>query len=943
MTLQAGARLDHYEVRALVGRGGMGEVYLAEDVNLRRRVALKVLLPEVAGDADRLARFLQEARAASQIGGAHAAHIYEIKQADGLHFIAMEYVEGESLDRRLGGRPLDVEEAVRVGIQIAEALEEAHARGVVHRDIKPANIIITPAGQVKVLDFGLAKMNEREGRSLPPGPETDPGLVMGTVSYMSPEQALGERDVDHRTDIFSLGVVLYEMVTGRVPFAGDSAGQTIDRIVHTQPDAIAHFNYGVPVELDVIVRKALRKRRDERYQSVRDLLNDLRELKRDLDYARHERSLAPETRGGAAGGGSLYTSGSEQPTVMLPREQSARTSREPAARTNSLRPARTATVTPPARTTRQARGRPSLMAVAVAALVLLCAVAGATYSVYRIVRRGEPAAGGGARAGEMRIARLTNTGRAANAAISPDGKLVVHVVADGERQSLWLRQTAVQSDVEIVAPAEVKYTGLTFSNDGNFVYYVAGERNAEFGVLYRVPALGGAPAELVRDVDSAVTFSPDGRQLAFMRGYPNRGESALIVADADGRNERPLAVRKESSFFWGAPAWSPDGQWLAAPAAVRAGGAEFELVGVPVAGGAERLLTQKRWGDVRGLQWFDGGRGLVVSATEQPGGAHQIWQVSAPSGEVRRVTNDLNRYLGVSLTADAGALVTIQSERRANVWVAPGADAGRARQVTSGASRDDGVAGLAWAPDGRVVFASRAGGDWGIWIINADGSGQKQLTGGEGRSVYPAVTPDGRYVFYDHARQGTSHIWRVDLDGGGARQMTDGAGEFGPRVSPDGRWLFYQSTDEGQWSLWKMPVEGGRPVLVRERVMGMPALSPDGKWLAYGLWDERAQAFKYAVAPADGGEPLRTLERLPLSGVVWTPDGRALAYVDTRGGASNVWAQPVGGGPARPLTNFQPGDAADTVFTFAFSPDGRQLAVTRGQVTRDVVLIKDFR
>src|SRR6266487_1960154 len=303
MSLAAGTKLGRYEIRSQLGEGGMGEVYLARDTQLDRSVALKILTAEVARDQQRLHRFLQEARAASALSHANAAHIYEIGEAEGMHFIAMEYVEGEGLDRRIGGRPLAVSQILEIAIQIADALDEAHSKGITHRDIKSPNIMITSRGRVKVLDFGLAKL------ALPAGTpqhtsdsematrvRTSPGIVMGTVNYMSPEQALG-REVDHRTDIFSFGVVLYEMATGRLPFSGASTIETIDRITHAQPEAIARLNYDIPAEFEVIAKKTLRKDRAERYQSVHDLLVDLRDLRKELEISeRLEHSLAPATR-----------------------------------------------------------------------------------------------------------------------------------------------------------------------------------------------------------------------------------------------------------------------------------------------------------------------------------------------------------------------------------------------------------------------------------------------------------------------------------------------------------------------------------------------------------------------------------------------------------------------------------------------------------------------
>jgi two-component system LytT family response regulator len=277
--------LAHYRILSLLGKGGMGEVFLAEDTRLHRKVALKVLLPEVAEDTEKLARFVQEARAASALSHPNAAHIYEIGEANGRHFLAMEYIEGQTLETKLSAEPLPIADLVAIAAQVADALDAAHARGIVHRDIKPANLMIDPRGHVKVLDFGLAKILPVSGTEIPSSSQlatqflTSGGVVLGTVSYMSPEQALG-RDVDHRTDLFSLGVVLYQMASGKLPFAGSSAQETLARILQSPPDALARLNYELPEEFERIVKKCLEKDRERRYQSARELLVDLRNLER---------------------------------------------------------------------------------------------------------------------------------------------------------------------------------------------------------------------------------------------------------------------------------------------------------------------------------------------------------------------------------------------------------------------------------------------------------------------------------------------------------------------------------------------------------------------------------------------------------------------------------------------------------------------------------------
>ena len=945
MALERGTSLGRYEIRTLVGEGGMGEVYRAWDKELERVVALKVLPPAIAADGDRLSRFLQEARAASKIGGAHAAHIYEIKEHEGLHFIAMEYVEGQSLDKYIAGKPLDVAEVTRIGIEIGEALEEAHARGVTHRDIKPANILITPRGNVKVLDFGLAKINrpeeQREGGGGASGVKTDPGMVMGTVSYMSPEQALAERDVDHRTDIFSLGVVLYEMATGRVPFAGETTGRTIDNIIHVQPEAMARFNYAVPPELDVIVRKSLRKNRDERYQNVRDLLNDLRSLKGDLDFIERERSVAPELRrsgmlGAASSSSGPHAAPSEQPTVIFSRDQY--TAGPPTSARTVAGAHRTTRYTE--QTTTPPRRRASALAFAGVTLAVLLVGAGG-FAAYRYASREAPAPAAAATAAQqgMKITRLTNTGKASSAVISPDGQFVVHVVSDGGSQSLWLRQTSAAGDREIVAPAEVEYLGVTFANDGDFVYYVTSEKNTQFGVLYKVPTIGGRePQEMLRDIDSAVAFSPDSQHFAFVRNFPNSNESALLIARADGGGERQLAVFKPPHFIWGPPAWSPDGQRIACAVSAEAGGLQFDLVTVAVADGARRTLPGSRWSDVRRMSWLADGTGLILSATEQANSPFQIYQVAAADGAVRRVTNDLNRYVGVSLTADSKSLVTVQVDRRANIWVAPGAgESRRARQVTQGVAVE-GIGGLAWTPAGQVVYSSQASGNWDIWTMDADGGNQRQLTRDSDQNLFPSVSPDGQTIVFESYRGGRSHVWRMNLDGSDQRRLTDGTGEFTPQFSADGRWIVYQALAGVNWNLLRIPAGGGAPQLMAENILTAPSLSPDGKHFAYPYWDEQGQTTKTAVVPFEGGPAVKTFDNLPLK-LIWTTDSRALAYVDTRGNVSNIWTQPLAGGEPRQLTDFD----KDELFAFAWSPDGKQLALARGFVTRDVVLVKDFR
>ena len=308
-----GKTVGHYRITSQLGAGGMGEVFLAEDTRLQRKAAIKFLPAEVAADPDRRQRFLKEARAASALNHPHVCIVYDVGESDdGLPFIAMEFIEGGSLDSVLKTRRLEIPQIVDLAAQVADALDAAHTCRIVHRDIKPANISLNERGQIKVLDFGLAKRMPQKSTDVLGATEsmqqTQSGQVPGTLSYMSPEQALG-KELDHRTDIFSVGVVLYELTTGRRPFTGANLGEIVDKIVHAQPTAIARLNYDVPPELERITLKCLQKSPDRRYQSARELMVDLRNLARELEHgiaasgsATPDRLEPAKTVGGNRGG-----------------------------------------------------------------------------------------------------------------------------------------------------------------------------------------------------------------------------------------------------------------------------------------------------------------------------------------------------------------------------------------------------------------------------------------------------------------------------------------------------------------------------------------------------------------------------------------------------------------------------------------------------------------
>ncbi len=927
--LLIGQTIARYKILSLIGSGGMGRVYLAEDTELGRRLALKFLPEYFTNDKNQVQRFRQEARAASALNHPNILTVYEVGQINGTEFIATEYVEGETLRARLTRASVTMRETLEVAEQIADALVAAHEAGIIHRDIKPENIMMRRDGYVKVLDFGLAKLTENISELRPsqldaatrPAIKTTPGVVMGTADYMSPEQARA-LPVDGRTDVWSLGVVVYEMIAGRRPFTGPTHGHISVAILDQEPVPLRHHAPKVPEELERIVTKALAKDADERYQTVKDMAIDLRRLGRRLDVdAEIERTSHPESEQSVPGG-----SGQSATATAF---QEARLSDGGAIHSTSSIEYVVGEI------------RKHKRGAALFGIALVLTLAGAGYVLFRLFNRPASAI---LPFQSTKMSRLTATGKVKDAAISPDGKYVAYV-EEGERQaSLWVRQVATGSSVQIAPPADVGYAELTFSNDSNYIYYARAAWGDTLWTLFQVPTLGGTSKKVIERVDSAVTFSPDGRRLAFVRADPTRGEAFLVTANTDGTGEQILATRKAPDLFTfeGASriSWSPDGKFIACPAGSSdANGLYFNVVGIGVADGAMKVLSSQRWSLISQVNWLSDGSGLVIAAMEEEAAPSQLWRVSYPSGEVHRITNDWNRYEYVSLTEDSKTLVTVQSNRASNIWIAPNGDAARARQITAGTS--DSSLGLSWTPDGRVVYQSDTSGKPDVWIMNADGSDQRQLTS-EGYNFRPVISPGGSHIVFHSFRGGGTNIWRMDLDGGNLKQLTYGKKNFFPDISPDEQWIVYSSFDSGELALWKVSINGGAPSKLNDTTANLPIISPDGRYIASFYWDDAANPpVGVMILPFAGGQPVKRLNILPdaVNGFAlhWSPDGRAILHFDES--LANLWSQPIDGGKPTQLTNFQ----GDQIFNFSWSPDGKLLALARGRVKDDAVLISDVK
>jgi len=900
-----GQTISHYRITSRLGSGGMGVVYEAQDLTLGRRVALKFLPPEVARDQGALDRFLLEARAASALNHPNICTIYAVESDGGQSFISMELLEGQSLDRTLDAGPYALDRLLDISIQLADALEVAHAKGIVHRDIKPANIFVTQRGQVKVLDFGLAKLTKAAAElgmetltadNRGPLHLTSPGSTVGTVAYMYPEQARGE-ELDSRSDLFSLGIVMYLMATAQLPFSGNTSAVVFHAILQREPVPPAEINPAVPPKLQEIVHRLLEKDPDLRYQSAADLRGDLKRLKRDTESGRKVSQAGISAAGTAAAPSSSARMESSK-TLAAVRQHKAVT--------------------------------------AAAIVVGLVIAVAAAYGIYAFLHRSQPTP-----FQNISVTKVTDTGKAAFVAISPDAKYVLNVVSNEGQQSLWLRNLPTNSNTQVVPPAEVEYSGLRFSPDGNYLYFVRTEpRSHELSYLYRAPVLGGTPQKLVTDIDSNITFSPDGRQFAFLRfNNPDPGKFRVLSLAIDGGEEKILYGAPISSAMYN-PAWSPDGARLALDV-IQPPNAFGGLVSFDIASGEQRLFFISDSSVLERLIWIPDGRGLLALSGLNITGPirNQIVFVSYPEGRSVPVTRDTNYYADLSLSADGHSLATVSREFHLNLYTMVAGDSSamkQARQVSSVASHFH----FTWTANSELVTESSTG----LSLINPENGAVTPLPTPEGPYISgPSACGDGKYLTFTAITRGkpVMRLWRMDAGGGNARELSDGRLQDFSSCSRDGRWVVFEDGVNGG-QLMKLPVEGGETEQIsKDLVVPGFDVSPDSKLVAFASFVHEAEhKEELQVVELNSNRVVKTMDfQHPRSGPIrFSPDGRAVVYPVHAGAADNLWVQPLDGSPSKQITDF----TSERIVDFHWSFDGKQLGLIRGHTDSDVVLIRDL-
>jgi serine/threonine protein kinase/Tol biopolymer transport system component len=936
-----GETISHYRIIEPLGSGGMGQVYRAEDTRLGRQVALKFLSEDLARDSASLERFQREARSASSLNHPGICTIYDVGSHNGRPFLVMELLEGQTLRERIAGRPVATDALLDFGVQISDALDAAHARGIVHRDIKPANIFITTRSQAKILDFGLAKQgaSRRVAEPVGGGPTeadltsdslmlTSPGSAIGTVAYMSPEQARGE-ELDARTDLFSLGAVLYEMATGHAAFGGSTSAVIFDAILNRTPPSPSSLNPNVPPKLEEIIGKSVEKDRELRYQTAAELRGDLKRLKRDSDSGRAGSGTASAWSGGSTGPKSgSYVAPSAGSGVI---SASAQT---------------TAVATMPSKSGWRTVAK-------IVPIVFGLAAMAALFLHYRNPRRENPPS-----FSQMTITPVTSTGNIHSAAISSDGKWLAFVQDDKGGHALWVHQLGTGSSAQVLAGTQQEIAGLTFSVDGNYLYFVRRDESLGLGTLFQVPSLGGTPSQRVVDVDSPISFSPDGKRFVFVRQSSKAKTSNLMIANADGSGEKPLSTLNEPAYFsTNGPAWSPDGARIAVSETPTGDFQKYMLETVTVDSGTKTRLGSKDWSAPRQMAWFPDGSAIAFAAPADKTSVNpQIWQVSYPDAEARRITNDLNFYNGTTITSDGSALATVQISLVANLAITNFGSVisfSSPRQVTSGVGRADGLGGVTWAPGDKIIYGYYSGGAIRFASVAPDGSKLHDLPLTAVQPIWPDACGDGLHFVYSARNQ--SHglsVWRADIDGGNSKQLSTGDLDILPACSPDGKFVLY-SDASGAGRVMRVGIDGGTPAPLTKEFMQPAQVSPDNLTMAAFYRPDPSKPPKIVIVGLEGGE-IRSQYDVPNETVTgtsdgghkleWTKDGKNVIYAVYKDEVANIWAQPIGapGAPAAAPKRIASFPAETQVWAVTISPDGKQVLYSSGVNATDAVLISHF-
>ncbi|HET6200691.1 MAG TPA: protein kinase [Candidatus Acidoferrales bacterium] len=893
-----GSTISHYRILEKLGGGGMGVVYKAEDTELGRFVALKFLSDHLVPDPHSLERFRREARAASALNHPNICTIHEIDQYDGQSFIVMELLEGKNLSEEIHGQPFATERLLDVAIQLADGLDAAHSKGVIHRDIKPSNLFLTNRGQLKISDFGLAKVTLHGAETLATQDAahftaaenlTSPGAAIGTIAYMSPEQARGE-EIDARSDLFSAGAVLYEMASGRPPFTGKTSAIIFEGILNREPIPALELNPALPEELGRIIAKCIEKDREIRYQHASDLRADLKRLKRDTSSGRQSKALS----------NTDVTADSAQ--------SASRIGSSAIAAAEKFHPG---------------------TAIAVLAVLLILGATG--YLIYRSSHRVQRSP-----FETYTVTQATQYSDLNVASVSPSGKYMAYGRKSSlNGDSLWIRQLSTSSDTQVLQTLPGGLVSLAFSPDESYLFFRVRAKDQSSRVdLYRMPAFGGQPQLVVRDTDSQVSFIADGRQVCFLRHDPSANKNAIVLADAATGQEKTLLGNAPTYHFSAAVACSADGTKVA-----MAFNKEVDVIDISHGEiGTPTRLANAPIGETDSIVWMPGESGLILSALSlQASLRGQIYQVSYPQGKLQRITNDLSSYQGITLSADGKMLSSVKRDDESSIDILPlnsqsnaGATPQRLEYIVSPVF-------FGWLTPDKLLLTNFVMGLSMASLATAD----VKIISPDPHRLYwgPSSCGQKSIVFSSTEREDSPlGLWKMDLETGALTQLTKGPNHLLPQCTGDGKWVIYGDNINRQ--LMKVPVNGGNPQAVSPDAKTIWFdISADGKLLLYGTFSRNAPLVH--VVSLDTWKELRAVSlgtvHVTRGMVRFMPDPKGVMYQLSENGVDNLWVQAFDGGPSKQFTHY----TEEGIEDFHWSPDGKKLGIVRHRASQDAVLFTD--